>query len=102
MGLPPARADGVVALARQVIASATPASPVTPRAPALLMHDRADPEVPFAHSEAITAAWPGSHLVPLEGLGHRKLLRDPAVIEAAVAFLGGRAVAQGIATRRTA
>jgi pimeloyl-ACP methyl ester carboxylesterase len=91
MGLPPARADGVVALARQLIADAGPAVPLTPRAPALLLHDRADPEVPFAHSEAISAVWPGSQLRPLDGLGHRKLLRDPAVIEAVVAFLGGRA-----------
>jgi pimeloyl-ACP methyl ester carboxylesterase len=101
MGLPPARADGVVARARQLIADASPAVPTTPHAPVLVMHDRADPEVPFAHSEAITATWPGSQLVPLEGLGHRKLLREPRVIEAAVSFLTAPAARQAV-TRRTA
>jgi pimeloyl-ACP methyl ester carboxylesterase len=56
---------------------------------ALLMHDRADEDVPYAHAEEIAAAWPGARLVPTTGLGHRGLLRDPAVVRETVAFLRG-------------
>jgi pimeloyl-ACP methyl ester carboxylesterase len=53
------------------------------------MHDRADEDVPYAHAEEIAAAWPGARLVPTTGLGHRGLMRDPAVVRETVAFLRG-------------
>jgi pimeloyl-ACP methyl ester carboxylesterase len=56
---------------------------------ALLMHDRADEDVPYAHAEEIAAAWPGARLLPTTGLGHRGLMRDPAVVRETVAFLRG-------------
>lgn len=56
--------------------------------PLLLVHDRGDREVAFAHSEAITRTWPDARLVPTRGLGHRKLLREPGVVEQVVGFLG--------------
>jgi pimeloyl-ACP methyl ester carboxylesterase len=59
--------------------------------PALIVHDRDDPDVPYAHGEEIAAAWPGAELVTTSGLGHRAALRDPAVIRTTVTFLrGGR------------
>lgn len=61
---------------------------VAPRlsAPALIVHDRGDREVPFLSAQALHRAWPGAELVATEGLGHRRLLSDPAVIGRAVRF----------------
>ena len=56
-------------------------------APALVIHDRDDTDVPCAHGEEIVGAWAGSRLELTSGLGHRALLRDPAVIATTVAFL---------------
>jgi len=58
------------------------------RAPLLVIHDRGDREVPWSDGEAIVSAWPSATLQTTEGLGHRRILRDAAVIEQAVAFLG--------------
>jgi pimeloyl-ACP methyl ester carboxylesterase len=54
---------------------------------ALVIHDRDDADVPFAHAEEIVGAWAGSRLEITSGLGHRALLRDPAVIARTVEFL---------------
>jgi pimeloyl-ACP methyl ester carboxylesterase len=51
--------------------------------PALVVHDRADAEVPWSDGAAIAAAWPGARLVVTEGLGHRRILRDRHVVSAA-------------------
>lgn len=56
-------------------------------APLLVVHDRGDAEVAFAAGEAIAAAWPGARLLATDGLGHRRILRDRAVIDAAAAFV---------------
>lgn len=52
----------------------------------LVIHDRDDREVPQRHGDRLAAVWPNAQLVLTEGLGHRKILRDPAVIERVVAF----------------
>lgn len=57
------------------------------RVPALLVHDREDPDVPYGHAEEIARAWPESRLITTAGLGHRAILRDPAVMRAVVEFL---------------
>lgn len=57
------------------------------RVPGLVIHDASDREVPVAHGEAYAAAWPGARLLRTEGLGHRRILRDPGVIEATMAHL---------------
>jgi pimeloyl-ACP methyl ester carboxylesterase len=46
----------------------------------LVIHDRDDREVHLAHGEALAAGWPQAALEVTEGLGHRRILRDPAVI----------------------
>jgi pimeloyl-ACP methyl ester carboxylesterase len=61
-------------------------------AAALVIHDRDDADVPYAHGEEIVGAWAGSRLESTSGLGHRALLRDPAVIDRAVEFLRGAGV----------
>jgi pimeloyl-ACP methyl ester carboxylesterase len=59
------------------------------RVPALVVHDPDDPEVPFSEAEAIVGAWPEATLLRTSGLGHRRLLRDPETVGAAVAFVTG-------------
>jgi pimeloyl-ACP methyl ester carboxylesterase len=60
----------------------------TLRVPALIVHDREDAEVPFAHGEEIAHAFPRARLIATSGLGHRAILRDPEVVRQVVAFLG--------------
>ena len=56
-------------------------------APALIVHDRDDQDVPYAHGEEIARAWPGAELLTTNGLGHRAVLRDPEVIRRTLEFL---------------
>jgi alpha-beta hydrolase superfamily lysophospholipase len=58
--------------------------------PALVVHDREDAEVRWAEGAAIAAAWPEAELVTTRGLGHRRILRDPAVVARVTAFLTAR------------
>lgn len=53
----------------------------------LVVHDADDREVGPEHGRAIADAWPGARLLQTEGLGHRRLLRDPGVIDEAVRFV---------------
>lgn len=57
------------------------------RGAALVVHDRADREVPHADAEAIARAWHGAELLTTSGLGHRRILRDPDVVAAACHFV---------------
>lgn len=56
-------------------------------APALIIHDRDDPDVPYTHGEEIANAWPGAQLVATTGLGHRAILRNADVVRRTVEFL---------------
>jgi predicted ATPase len=55
----------------------------------LVIHDQDDREVPWADGAAIAAAALDARLVTTHGLGHRRILRDPSVIEASVDFVAG-------------
>jgi pimeloyl-ACP methyl ester carboxylesterase len=55
--------------------------------PGLVVHDRSDDDTPCADAERITAAWPRGSILLTEGLGHRRLLRDPGVIDEIIDFL---------------
>jgi len=54
----------------------------------LVVHDRDDREVPFVHGERLAAVWRNATLHATRGLGHRRILRDAAVIDEVVAFAG--------------
>lgn len=56
-------------------------------APLLVVHDENDREVPIASGELLASAWPGAELVRTRGLGHRRILKDPTVIERVVEFV---------------
>ncbi|MEH6460733.1 alpha/beta hydrolase [Chitinimonas sp. JJ19] len=55
--------------------------------PALVVHDQGDREVPSSTGSALASAWPGARLTLTNGLGHRRILRDQAVVDQVVAFL---------------
>lgn len=91
VGLSPERTDGMVRhLVERVgrpfesLDALTAARAAT--VPALIVHDLADREVPFSYAEQMADAWHGSRLVPVRSLGHKRLLRDPETIAAAVDF----------------
>jgi pimeloyl-ACP methyl ester carboxylesterase len=56
------------------------------RCPTLVIHDRFDREVPYAHSHALRSVGPQIEAFPTVGLGHRRTLSDAAVIAASVAY----------------
>lgn len=53
----------------------------------LLVHDHDDEVVPFSEAEQIAAAWPAANLHATRGLGHNRLLREPAVVRRVVDFI---------------
>ncbi len=59
------------------------------RIPTLVVHDRSDRVNAFADGEAFAAAIAGARLVATEGLGHRRILRDDAVLRQVADFAGG-------------
>ncbi|UOQ77642.1 alpha/beta fold hydrolase [Hymenobacter sp. 5516J-16] len=54
---------------------------------AMLFHDHDDASIPFAEAQEIAASWPGLDFRPTTGLGHNKIMRDPAVLEQVAEFL---------------
>lgn len=61
--------------------------------PGLIVHSTDDATVPFRDAESIAAAWVGARLERREGLGHRRILSDPAVADAVLAFVAATSVA---------
>jgi pimeloyl-ACP methyl ester carboxylesterase len=53
---------------------------------ALIIHDLRDRQVPWKQGAAFAQHWPKAKLVTTRGLGHARILRDDAVIDAAAAF----------------
>jgi pimeloyl-ACP methyl ester carboxylesterase len=69
-----------------------PQSVAKMRAEALVIHDAADTDVAFASGLALARAWPGARLVRTQGLGHRAILRDAAVVRDAADFIAERVI----------
>jgi pimeloyl-ACP methyl ester carboxylesterase len=66
-------------------------------APALVIHDREDRIVPWKHGATLARLWPGARLLSTRGLGHRRILEDPQVTQAAAHFISGKSAVSGIA-----
>jgi pimeloyl-ACP methyl ester carboxylesterase len=62
------------------------------RASALVIHDAGDTDVAPSSGLALARAWRGARFLCTRGLGHRLILRDPAVVADAVDFLADRVV----------
>jgi len=98
VGLPAARTDGMV---RQLVERVgrpmeSLDALVAARAaavPALIVHDPRDREVSFEFAKQMQEAWRGSRLMPARSLGHKRILRDATMIDAAVDFV--RSVTRG-------
>jgi pimeloyl-ACP methyl ester carboxylesterase len=54
---------------------------------ALVVHDRDDEVIPVSEAELLEPAWPFAGFLYTNGLGHRELLADPAVVEAVAGFV---------------
>ncbi|MDA1360836.1 alpha/beta fold hydrolase [Glycomyces luteolus] len=57
-------------------------------APVLIVHDQGDRPNPFRHGQALANTWPNAELMATTGLGHRKVLMNPAVSARVRSFLG--------------
>lgn len=58
------------------------------------MHDLQDRDVPWPEGERWARSWPGAQLPGTRDLGHHRVLDDPDVIAAALAFLRGQTVGE--------
>lgn len=64
--------------------------------PALVVHDLADPEVPWEEGESYARHWPGARLLSTIGLGHSRIVNDHATIDAGLRFLRGETVGERV------
>ncbi|MDR1393571.1 MAG: alpha/beta hydrolase [Bifidobacteriaceae bacterium] len=55
---------------------------------ALVIHDAVDRESPYSVAQDIAARWAGATLITTDGLGHHRILIDPAVISRVAAHMG--------------
>jgi pimeloyl-ACP methyl ester carboxylesterase len=60
--------------------------------PALIIHSRDDRMVSLRSGERLAGAWPGAEFVIAEGLGHRRILSDPGILDRLAGFLAPRAL----------
>ena len=67
--------------------SATSTSQSLGHIPVLIIHDEDDLDVPISEAELLHQAWPHSIMQRTHGLGHRRILYNPQVIENTVNFL---------------
>ena len=65
--------------------------------PTLVVHDRRDRQTPYTESARLAEGMPQARFLGTEGLGHRRVLSDPAVTDAVVGFVdtGELAVERG-------
>lgn len=57
--------------------------------PALIIHDDHDYDVIWTQGQQLADAWPNASFIKTSGLGHRRILRDRAVITSVVNFIHG-------------
>ncbi|CAI9400000.1 alpha/beta fold hydrolase [Nocardioides sp. T2.26MG-1] len=57
--------------------------------PTLVVHDVGDRQTPYADARGLAESLPDARLVTTEGLGHRRILRDPDVVARVTAFIRG-------------
>jgi pimeloyl-ACP methyl ester carboxylesterase len=63
------------------------------KTPLLIVHDQDDTEVRYGAGATLAELWPGARLMTTNGLGHRRVLRDPEVLREVVEFTAARQVA---------
>ncbi|MCX5763207.1 MAG: alpha/beta hydrolase [Gemmatimonadetes bacterium] len=65
----------------------------------LVVHDRADAEVPLSEGHACAAAFRNSQMMEVDAEGHRRMLKSPVVVAMVAAFFGSRAAREYGRTR---
>ena len=55
--------------------------------PALVIHDEDDDDIPWHEGETVAQVWKHARFIKTSTLGHRRILRDPSIIDAAVNFI---------------
>ena len=65
--------------------------------PTLVVHDRGDRQTPYADAARLVASLPDARLVTTDGLGHRRILTDRAVVREVAAFVVGEELRAGAA-----
>lgn len=68
--------------------------------PVLVVHDLDDADVPWAEGERYALCLSRARLLTTESLGHRRVLADPGVIAAAMAFVDGDSVGERVVGSR--
>jgi pimeloyl-ACP methyl ester carboxylesterase len=94
LGLPPAAVEALRAqlqqhYRRRLADCSTRAALRTLNLRGMVVHDRDDRVVRHADGVAASRALAGARLLTTQGLGHRRILRDPQVIAEVVAFCRG-------------
>lgn len=56
--------------------------------PIMVVHDEGDTAVNYLSATAIASTWPGARLLTTQGLGHRRILKDPKVLGEVADFIG--------------
>ncbi|GLC25669.1 alpha/beta fold hydrolase [Roseisolibacter agri] len=97
LGLPSARAAGMERRLESLVGGAlahfdAARAAATLTVPALVLHDPADDEVPWADGAAIADAWPLGAVEPVVGEGHFRILAAPEVVERVVEFIAAASV----------
>jgi pimeloyl-ACP methyl ester carboxylesterase len=64
--------------------------------PCLIVHDFDDGEVPWGDGELYARHWRNARLLTTQGLGHNRVLDEPEVIEAVLAFVRGERMGERI------
>lgn len=59
-------------------------------APALIVHDHGDRQIPFGEAERLHASWPNAQLFATNGLGHNRILQDGEVLAEIVQYLSSQ------------
>lgn len=68
--------------------------------PALVVHDTGDAEVPWHEGERYVRYWPQARLLSTTGLGHHRIVADPAVIDSGLRFLRGETLGERVVSSR--
>lgn len=55
--------------------------------PTLVLHDRKDRQTPYSDAVALVESLPDAELVSTDGLGHNRIIGDPAVVREVLMFL---------------
>ncbi len=58
-----------------------------PGVPTLIVHDQGDTRVSVGNARMLAKEWPQARLFETRGLGHHRILRDPAVLRLVEGFL---------------